>query len=759
MDTGALRLFEIDKDSRQPAEMELMKRFSTSKTNVSRADHCREFPNLLALACKAGFIQLIDTARGTFRLVLTYVGDHPMVDMDIRCLAIDPASRIVAYEQLCLIYSLSHSSDMLYANTVTGDVRVLLSFASRPSALCADGDHILCGDGTGDLALLRSCEADQPVVWRRQVGKQGIVQVAMHRTAVFAACADFSVKVVSLATGSVTSSIMSASSTVCGIAALHPHDDTVAVATTQGSILFWQPDNAFRGGDEEDSHPFAALPQAAPGRFVGFPPKPNVVHRTLDVNPSSNWSAVGMMASVKIKSLSVQQGFMIVGGQDGRFVLYDATVSVATVKELPLLTCHEVSHPVLLATVTKDNHVCLVTTNGDVWRWPISDILGQAESHDERTSGAPLYNDSEAEVIAVELEPPCPSNHLASNVNPPTTAEDDEDGNVVEDILEQGLGDEMDESEEPEDDDDKQESQAEPSNLSPPIPTPREKADDQPMASTHFASNERSESVSMPPSISDAVVPAGLANLTTPTDERRPVSPNAGFQRRKVHVDPVSIPGLRSGRRREPKAVEEELMREERQPSQHALATPNAQGTVQMSDAVRTIDAEAFDADRFAEMHKAAASSLPFTHPIPAAKYGLHDVLFVTSPQTSHPMMIEGGDSPSPPALIEPTENQVGHHRRPLMVQHPNATRKRSPSPKRLDDLAPATMDSLRHRPDKTYLRQKNLAAPEIDNHLCHNLLLPPKPKTIFFPELRRVVQPSQPLQLPLPVPPTPQAF
>lgn len=238
-----------------------------------------------------------------------------------------------------------------------------------------------------------------------------------------------------------------------------------------------------------------------------------------------------------------------------------------------------------------------------------------------------------------------------------------------------------------------------------------------------------------------------------------------------VVVPAVEIDGLLSGRRMNPRAARAIADRYDRfvsanvasmqgdtEPNRHRLADPVAEGT---SDVLRrelegvvghevsqpeelrdlalgrgeppSVAVSQREVEEFMQRNKAQTAALEFANPIqPFMRFDRDEVVFAGV-----------GSSPSQPRLCDRKAS-------------PDAEPETTPA-RRRDELAPATIDSgFTRRKDKKFERERRAAAPEITEHLCHDLLVPPAGAALFFDVSHQELEQPQPFIVPLPTPPAP---
>jgi hypothetical protein len=399
-----MTLREIDKNA--PANAHLMERFELGRTSVALVATSVAHPSTVVLATSNGFLQLIDTSTGVFRLFVVQLDAGVFVELPPHCLAVDPTPGLVAAAaqpfggssgslalglgpgsrfapppmEVALVFSPSYSPLVVHASTLTGVCHELVALRARPSALSIDGDFAVAGDSSGEACAWRS--GSYALLWRTALTAKrttaAVTTILQHRETSFFALSNKTVIVCAVRTGAVIAVLPEAPASIAAIVPTPPFADAVVVATTSGALVTWAP-------------PLRAV--AGHGGAAGAA----LVATSLAANPAAiageQWQTLSVVASdLKIKCAALQNGFLAVGSADGRVALFDATrigsgASPATAAAgraalqrrqrttLPQLVCMDLDQAIVHCGVGNDNHFTVVTVIGDVWRWPLEQVL------------------------------------------------------------------------------------------------------------------------------------------------------------------------------------------------------------------------------------------------------------------------------------------------------------------------------------------------------------------------------------------------
>lgn len=188
--------------TREERDREQLQRFTSSRERVVSVAVSALLPDVVGITVENGFVELIDINSGNFRLFLTYLeGEMVPLETCIRCFSLLPCLEIAVkvgivdrikrtrilegtvahppspaewpsppYQDLPVspsggssssqrglnaffLYSIGYSNQILIADTSSGEVTVLTECESRPSVLAADGDYVMCGEGSGKVSV------------------------------------------------------------------------------------------------------------------------------------------------------------------------------------------------------------------------------------------------------------------------------------------------------------------------------------------------------------------------------------------------------------------------------------------------------------------------------------------------------------------------------------------------------------------------------------------------------------------------------
>ncbi|KAH9584165.1 hypothetical protein LSM04_001070 [Trypanosoma melophagium] len=367
-----LTLRELDVDDK--GDHELLERFEKCRHDVIRVSSCAILHDYIAVMTKGGFVELINTKTGSFRVFLTHLGSTPL-DALLRCFSLVPAF-YAALGRHYLLYSIAYSNELLLADMEHGTVEILATFHSRPSVVFSDGDHIACGEGCGQVALWRVQKdaTDTTLMWRQLVFSDTVVCITMQRDYVLCSSADYCCYVLSLTSGEV-------------IAAL-PHEMAPAVAL--------QP---VLGSSTGHGLMAVCLPSVM---SIYSPPIPSLQltgkkeiseDTTATCTSTTEWSSVGVLRlDVQISCVSCGGGFMACGTASGVVILMNIDTTSGKMVERVRF---DVGFSVVGIQLFADGTMVVVTTAGDVWKWAIAELLPEEDEEicgDEASDEIPKPN-------------------------------------------------------------------------------------------------------------------------------------------------------------------------------------------------------------------------------------------------------------------------------------------------------------------------------------------------------------------------------
>ena len=728
------QLVEIDQS---PSFKPLLANYEANRDKIALTASCSSLPDVVATATTNGFVQVASLSGTSFRLFLVHLEETPL-EAPLRLLHVARVGAS-ASEVTHILFALAHDNGLCVGNVNSGEVQRLHSFVSRPSAIFCDGDHTLCGDASGELALWRhSFGFDEPL-WTRNVLTTGVSALNVCRDIILVGTADFVVNVLSMQ-GRLLTTLPCEASPIRNAFAFFSHASFryLGVVTAEGVLTVWQP---------------------AP-------------------NDSNSWTpaSVLQLEFPSVSSVTISNNFIAIGSETGQVALYDATDA----NEIRPITCFPLKHAILGATVADDSHFVVVTSGGDVWRWPLKDVLPNGEEEtaivneqkveDDHKSHAPQEYDFSSDAPADAAPEPTPD-----EVIPTPTPRGGSPAAYSQQRPEQSTGsrgqsqtyhqpDAEVDSHDPYHDDRSSDEEADLHDVAvggTPMDAPFAfEPEDRPQGGPPRAAGgtlppqhdvdeviylEDDFSVQTPhdtQTASSLPQPAGgqRSGSTTTTRERREYdedeedeqgdsgsgdakprtsTPQPTPQRSKLPFQEtsspnVSVSGLKHGRRMRPEAVEEALKR--RAPSPEDM--PSDQQTTSMLQHSMAELQRDFDPKEYSETHRSAAQGFAFQHPVPGVKYGIRDQVFdLPKPSQDESVMSPTGDS-----------------------------------------LLNKTAASFSRKRDPVYEREKNAECPNIDDHLCDDLLM--TTNDILLPN-QPMIDPPAPslLLLPLSLAPTPATF
>lgn len=921
----SLNFREVDRARSE--HQELTSSFHRDRCNVSHVAADAHVPSQLVAVTANGFVQLVNLPASTFKLYLLHLAGTPL-EAPFRCAALSPGMYLTRCERVQLLFSLSHSNELLCGDLQSGAVQVMNKFRSRPSALYADGDYIACGDSSGSLCLWRATipEGRAPsefLLWQRQASSAAIASISINRDVIVVASDDFSVKVLSVATGEALSALLTEAARIVSVVGCPPPTDDLILLSEKGSVTVYTPTTLAR----------------------------------------TTWSPRIVFHTFAVSCAALTNGFLAVGGTGGRVALYDVSAEDATTSDTDVgsaakrqaLVCYDLGHAIRHAAVTEDGYFVVATAAGDVWRWPMSDVIkrpaaaetltenadeslietpyaaestsvnasrgaqnqtsnvsdanksdGDAGGHSSESSGeqdpAPATASPQPIIqrpvssTTASRSPSLPPPHDGGSTAPQVSISaarfgDGDFSHDLDEVAAAGIAfsgaevggggatgdatviymDDDDEDnanhrvrrprghqhnhqrvptppQEPHevasnptthrtldgDDDDDADTAAIPSTVN---NTTHNQTKDElgrhlsavggnsstgngsdvsSLRRAHFAADVVRREVSRSPAARVGTSPRNHATGTSPSAS--PASPS----RRAVHVDTeavvadelrdvriaVDIPGLRAGRRMDPRVaratVERAALPQPHSVAPHELSivhdNNSSAGVAAMARSALETSAYVtpegrFDARRYAEDHKPLAQALEYRFAIPAQNFSRDDIVFnaigLTSPaagsenaagrsmisastsdekenSTGHdgaadrtPRSGRGSSPPPPPpagaAKGYPTSNSSrcsNGNNSPVAAVDANCTNRQ------LDELMDATFHKFVRKRDDVAEKQRAKPGPDIRRHLCDDLLFPARgASTVFFSEHAPALPPPQSLVLPLPVPPTPPFF
>ncbi|CUE96497.1 Hypothetical protein, putative, partial [Bodo saltans] len=225
----------------------------------------------------------------------------------------------------------------------------------------------------------------------------------------------------------------------------------------------------------------------------------------------------------------------------------------------------------------------------------------------------------------------------------------------------------------------------------------------------------------------------------------------------------VSIPGLKQGRRWDPRRIEAALTRQtdDASDSRAAFSVPVDQSTAAVEAEDARLAQQEFDYEQYAAAHPLETNALRHMNPIKGVVYHKSEVLFSSlSPR---------GEKQAT-TITETNKSQRGdtaHIAERALFSSPSPVVPPVPSATDLgagkfvgDDLVDATFLKFAQRRDAQQRKRQQAigAGPNIRDHLVHDLLVAPPncaPAAIFFTEFKVPLSDPPLLTMPMPLPPS----
>ncbi|KAG5511346.1 hypothetical protein GH5_07595 [Leishmania sp. Ghana 2012 LV757] len=408
----SLTLRELGVTSDTAEDRDVLELFAACRESVVHVAASHLLPHCVTVTTRNGFVQLIDTATGEFRLFLTYLDRLPL-DASLRCFSLVPSLYAASQQrhrrpQHHLLYSLSYSNELLLANVETGEVRVFATCESRPSVVQCDGDYIVCGEGNGQVTVWRASVEEWdvrytsssaastsplPPLWRAPLFESTVTCAHLHRDRLVCCSADYRCIVAGVEDGVVYASLpLDLEQAVAVFTLTKPptasllHKSLAVCLTSRISVFASRP-----AGDT------AVSAQLSPSL-------PTAVH-------SERWTQQGdsVVGREEVACASCLGGYLAAGTLSGLVLLYSCDAAAPLIKELVRFN---VGYSVMGMQLFPNDTLLVVTSVGDVWRWPLCDLLRSANA-----TGAEGGEDGtiEAEPTAAAHQPPLP---LAAPVVP-----------------------------------------------------------------------------------------------------------------------------------------------------------------------------------------------------------------------------------------------------------------------------------------------------------------------------------------------------
>ncbi|KAG5485819.1 hypothetical protein LSCM1_07232 [Leishmania martiniquensis] len=401
----SLTLRELGVTHDAAEDHDVLELFAACRESVVHVAASHLLPSHVTVTTKNGFVELIDTATGEFRLFLTYLDRIPL-DASLRCFSLVPSLYAASQQhhrrpQYHLLYSLSYSNELLLANVETGKVRVFVTCESRPSVAQCDGDYIVCGEGNGQVAVWRAsveewdvrytCSSAAstlplPPLWRAPLFESTVTCANLHRNQLVCCSADYRCVVAGVEDG-----------VVCAILPLDLEQAVAVFSFTQPltasllhkslAVCLTSRISVFASRSAGDT---AASAQLSPSL-------PTARH-------SESWTHQGdsILGREGVACASCLGAYLAAGTLSGLVLLYSCDAAAPLVKELVRFN---VGYGVIGMQLFPNDTLLVVTAVGDVWRWPLCDLLRSASaSGAEGEEGGTI----EAEPTAAAHQPPLP---------------------------------------------------------------------------------------------------------------------------------------------------------------------------------------------------------------------------------------------------------------------------------------------------------------------------------------------------------------
>lgn len=404
----SLTLREIGVTNNVGDDHDVLELFAACRESVVQVAVSHLLPDHVAVTTRNGFVELIDTATGEFRLFLTYLDRIPL-DASLRCFSLVPSLYAASQQhhhrphQHNLLYSLSYSNELLLGNVETGAVRVFATCESRPSVVECDGDYIICGEGTGQVTVWRTSVEEEwdaryasssgastfllPPLWKACLFDSTVVCANLYRDQLVCCSADYRCVVTCVEDGVVRAILPLDLDQAVGVFALTMpstasllHKSLVVCLTSRVSVFTSRP-----------TRDTAGSAQLSPSSV------PTAEHLEC-------WTRQGdcVVGREEVACASCLGGYLAAGTISGLVLLYSCDAAESLVKELVRFN---VGYGVTGMQLFPNDTLLVVTSVGDVWRWPLCDLLCDANA-----SGAEGEKDetTEAEPTAAAHQPPLP---------------------------------------------------------------------------------------------------------------------------------------------------------------------------------------------------------------------------------------------------------------------------------------------------------------------------------------------------------------
>lgn len=345
-----LRLIEAECGTSKPL-LDLFQRF---REHVVRVATTHLLPDSVAVTTKHGFIEVINSATGEFYLYLTHLNHIPL-HTTIRTFALAPTFDDGVPLGTQIVYSLAYSNELLLGEFGSGRVRVLQTCRSRPSTAFCDADYMVCGEGNGQVTVWRvaaggeglsteggSKDSGSPtLLWQLPVFEDTVSTLCVHRGLLLCCAADLSCRVVDIATGVGRARLPHGPTAVVAmlplVEPLVHRVVVVACAVSQMSV-------------------YTELPMTAAAAVS-----------------KDGWLSTGRVAlDTEVQCATCCGPYLATGTASGVVLLYRCNAATGVIEEQVRF---DVGYGVVGIQLYASHSLLVVTSAGDVWRWPVEELL------------------------------------------------------------------------------------------------------------------------------------------------------------------------------------------------------------------------------------------------------------------------------------------------------------------------------------------------------------------------------------------------
>lgn len=413
-------------DATVPSNRDLLDLFQHCRVHVVAVAATPLIPDYIAVTTKNGFVELIDTNHGEFQLFLSHLDSIPL-DTSLRCFSLVPSylgDDAVRRRGITggpfLAFSLAYSNELLLADLSTGQTTVLFAFKARPRSLFCDGDYLVCGEGSGEVVAWRA-NADAArgtgvitpgQLWQRPIFNDAVAVLRVHRDELICASAGCDCVVLSIDTGLLVARVpRRPSPLVAMLPLMEPLMPASVVALCSTASI-----DVYTGESR--------------GSCSSSPRQASV----------TAWSLKNrMVLDVEMQCATCFGGFLAAGTASGVVLLCRCDAASGEVGELVRF---DVGHSVVGMQLYASETLVVVTAAGDVWKWPLKDLLegteeaedalardGEGHAEEHVTSSLAAGNAHQG----LSRDPPIPSEVSVDD-------DDDDDGPRPSDRLPQPTG-------------------------------------------------------------------------------------------------------------------------------------------------------------------------------------------------------------------------------------------------------------------------------------------------------------------------------